>query len=155
MTPWWARKSKLAYTHMVVQVNDFIWDQPIRGKGSLYRAKDWLREALSFRRRWCNMEIEAIEEDNDFSWVGMVKASDTMSRAKGQPIRTVLRYMGLWPKRAWNCTGPAILMLRNMGMEVKGETPDDILKEILSAAEGSSSMANCEQDPPDRAERLD
>ena len=32
-TPFWARK--LEFSHIVVIMNDVIWDQPIRGKGTL------------------------------------------------------------------------------------------------------------------------
>jgi hypothetical protein len=49
-TPWWARRAKLRYTHMVIQVDNYIWDQPIRGIGKLYHASEWLTHALASTR---------------------------------------------------------------------------------------------------------
>lgn len=151
MTPWWAVRAGLTYTHMVIQVGDHIWDQPIRGHGKLYLAREWLSEALQYPRLWANFDIESLDGDNDFDWVGMLRASDTMTKTKSQPLRTVLRHLHLWPRRAWNCTGPTILVLRNMGMEIKGETPDAIIREIVEAA-GQPKLAHSEQDSPTRSE---
>lgn len=122
-TPWWARK--LTYSHIVTVCGDVLWDQPIRGEGRAYDTLSWLAAAGGNRR----YSVVRVETD-DFHPQRWREAAKRIAGRKGQPVRTALRYLGLWPKPAWNCTSPVKELLGAYGIEVEGETPDDIIEAL-------------------------
>jgi hypothetical protein len=140
--PLWAKLTRQKWTHMALQVGDYVWSQPFRGRGALYEARPYLAQMLSMPRYWSNIHIETDELPFDRLMITARKIHDL----KAQPIRTVLRYLRIWPWPAWNCIGPARLMLAEAGIQTKEETPDGLIEEIFSAIETARQVGACEQD---------
>lgn len=141
--PLWARMGQKV-THMVIQVGDYVWSQPFRGKGELYEARPYLSHMLSVPRWWTNVHVELTGENAPFDV--LMGASQAIAKRKGQPIRSILRHRRLWPRPAWNCTGPARYLLNAIGIEIQEETPDGVIAEIFAAIQAAPGMGACEQD---------
>jgi hypothetical protein len=151
--PWWARLTGQRWTHMALQVGDYIWHQPFRGEGSLYEARPYLAQYLAVPRYWSNIHIDI--EDDDVPFDMLMAASKAIAKRKGQPIRSILRYCHLWPWPAWNCIGPARYMLSVVGIDTKKETPDGVVEEIFAAIQTASRLGACEQDSGEGHSGLD
>ncbi len=142
--PLWAILTRQRYTHMALQVGDYIWHQPFRGKGSLYEARPYLGKYLAVPRYWSNIHIELPSGEVPFDV--LMAAAKGIYRRKGQPVRSVLRHLHLWPWPAWNCIGPARYMLSTVGIETTKEMPDGVVAEIFTAIQTAQRVGACEQD---------
>lgn len=122
-TPWWARRARMGWTHVALQIGNRLWDQPFRGRGKCYMADAWLAEKRP-HRPWLGIDMEV-----RFEYTGRVfKALRRIERCKSQPIRSILRYLGLWPRPAWNCVSPIVEFLRASGSQIEANTPDDLFR---------------------------
>ena len=124
-TPFWARK--MEFSHIVVIMNDVIWDQPIRGKGGAYDAVEWM-DAAGRERDFVSVTLR-VDDHNPSEFRA---ACDEIENKNGQPLRTLLRALRLWPKPAWNCVSPVKVLLGSIGIELESETPDGIIRELSS-----------------------
>ena len=122
-TPWWARGQR--FSHIVSIIADVVWDQPIRGKGRAYDLESWL-DSAGRDRTYVAVTLE-VPEHSPMKWRA---ACRQIEGRRGQPIRTLLRHLGLWKWVPWNCTSPVRILLGAMGVTVTGETPDDIIREL-------------------------
>lgn len=129
-TPWWFRITRMTYSHVVLMFNgQTLWDQPIRGYGKGYKADSWMKAAGLHRDFWAAHFVVELDVD-DF----LGEVNDSTLVRKAQPIRTILRFLKLWPKPAWNCTSPVRMVCNAMlDFEMKGETPDAIVAELRKA----------------------
>ena len=133
------------WTHIALQVGDYVWEQPWRGKGVLYSARPYFTEMLSHARMWGNFEV--VIENEEIPFMTLMTLAKTIANRKGQPLRNWLRRKHLWPWPAWNEAGPVILMLDACGWKIKEETPDGLIKALVTAAETGERLGACEQDP--------
>jgi len=124
-TPFWARK--LEFSHIVLILNGVIWDQPIKGTGAAYIADEWM-DAAGRERDFFSVSLSM----PDHSPEKFRAACKEIENKKGQPIRTVLRALRMWPKPAWNCVSPVKVVLGSLGIELESETPDGIIRELAS-----------------------
>lgn len=123
-TPWWARRFK--YSHIVtVGQAGYLWSQPIRGVGKTWTVEEYIKQAGE-DRSYVAVGLEFSHGDLP-AWVAACKAVDNR---RGQRVRTVLRYLHLWPRLAWNCTSPVRILLASQGVYLKGETPDALIREL-------------------------
>ena len=140
-TPWWARKAKLTYSHICLSLEDVVWEQgmgQLRGvRGRALRAGDWARSAFSTRRAFKAVAVEFTATPQQMQ--AFRQAAQDIAKRKSQPLRTVLRYLGLWPVPAWNCTSPVRVLFGALGHTLKGELPDDLIREI----EALSADSDC------------
>lgn len=132
-TPWWSRR--LRFTHIVVVLGSYVWTQPWKiKKGPERNPNRYGRcrglakyiEQCGFDRDYCQHVVEVEDHDPD-AWA---EACEAIEGRKSQRLRTVLRYLRLWPRPAWNCTSPVRVLLAGLGIEAKGETPDAIIEEL-------------------------
>lgn len=121
-TPWWSRASGLHYTHTAFEVDGKLWDQPIDDLCYCYNADEWCREKLwTVPREYAAFRIT--------TWVDgphVTKAVERLEGRHGQKVRTLMRYLHLWPMKAWNCVSSVVIMLDAMGFETSAETPDEL-----------------------------
>jgi hypothetical protein len=128
-TPWWVRRAKLEYSHIVVCIADTIWDQPWKGTAAAYDALIWLDDHSIEERDW--QRIDVVVEDHD-PWA-FIAACKKIEGRRSQRVRTVLRHMKLWPKPAWNCVSPVIEIINALHPDhppMTGETPDAIIAQL-------------------------
>lgn len=125
-TPIWGRV--LGHSHIVIMLGTQIWDQPIKGVGKAYDSQEWIK-ALGPGRSYTEVCIEVPDHDP----LRFTEACKACEGRKAQKYRTILRWLRLWPKPAWNCTSPVRLMLNALDINVEGETPDDIITELTDA----------------------
>jgi len=130
-TPRYHRLSRQKLSHVVVKIGEQVWDQPINGPGASYDVGDWIEATDAARRIAMVMHVGPQQVDKEAA----LAAFRRVSGRRGQPVRSVLRFLKLWPVPAWNCTSPARLLLSAYGVDVKAETPDALFEEILRDAD--------------------
>jgi len=139
-TPWWTRKAKLDYSHIVLAIGNVIWDQPWKGTACAYDALVWVldhgvKERESSPPSWLARGFHRVDvslDDHD-PWAFLAACKKIEGR-RSQRWRTILRFLHLWPVPAWNCTSPVREIMRALDPEhpLHGETPDAIIKELTA-----------------------
>lgn len=125
-TPLWVRLKGLTFSHIVIVMGGWVWSQPWRGTGRCVPVEQWLREAGEDREY---VEVGLVLPDHDPEL--LAEAFDNIAGRKTQRLRTILRAMGLWRGRPWNCTSPVLEVLHALGIDdVWGDTPDAIIDEL-------------------------
>jgi len=124
--PIWARLAGQEYTHAVAMIGDHIWDQPIDEKGACYSAEEWLDAADVAERDAVFVILPGRDADPEAT----LRAFRKVAGRRGQRIRTMLRFLRLWPFRPWNCTSPIRILADAYGVPLTGETPDDLIEEV-------------------------
>lgn len=123
-TPWWGRISGLHYTHTAFEVDGKLWDQPITDVCLCYEADDWCRRKMwTVPRDYTAFRVTA--------WVNgphVTQEVESLEGRHGQRVRTMLRYLHLWPTKTWNCVSSVVVVLRAMGFETSAETPDELFR---------------------------
>jgi len=107
-----------------------VWDQPIRGKGAAYDLNSWI-DSAGREREYVAITVE-VRNHSPLRWREACKA---VEGKKGQPLRTLLRHLGMWRWVPWNCTSPVRVLLGALDIQVTGETPDAILTELAHPAD--------------------
>lgn len=127
-TSWWVRRAKLDHSHVVISIGDVIWDQPWRGKAEAYSADEWIADKAVIERGFTRVDLDYPDHD---PWA-YLNACKRIEGRHSQRLRTVLRYLKLWPRPAWNCTSPIRELLNALDPEnpVNGETPDALIEEL-------------------------
>ena len=127
-TPWWARRAKLHFSHIVISIGDVIWDQPFKGTACAYDADVWVVDHDVIERGFTRVDLTFPDHD---PWMFMAACKYIEGR-KSQRLRTCLRWLKLWSSPAWNCTTPIRVLLRALdpALNLTGETPDQIIEEL-------------------------
>ena len=121
-TPWWSRVSSLQYTHTAFELEGRMWDQAIDSVCLVYNADEWCREKVwTVPRRYAAFRVTTWVD-----WPHVVKAVESLEGRHGQRVRTLLRYLKLWPVPSWNCVSSVVIVLEAMGFETTSETPDEL-----------------------------
>lgn len=121
-TPKWCRR--FGFSHVVICFGDIVWDQPIKGEGKLYQKSYYLERKLK------NRVFTAFSVPGEINPAEMLATLRRLEGRKGQRLRSILRYLHLWPVPAWNCTSPVREILNTMGWPVTKETPDGLIEEL-------------------------
>lgn len=132
--PVWARLAGQEYTHVVTLIGDRVWDQPINAPGACYDAIQWAEAAQLSARHVMAVTLSSDEADSE----AVLDCLQEIAGRKGQRIRTMLRHLRLWPFRPWNCLSPVRKLAAIYGHPVSGETPDDVLEELVAQIDGQS-----------------
>jgi hypothetical protein len=128
-TPRLMRWLKPQYSHVFFQIGHEIWDQPWKGAGKCYDADQFLMSHCDADPEGslalCRVATDPITHEQ------MIEFFRALEGRKTQRLRTVLRYLGLWPWQAWNCMSPIVGLLRLSGEEVDARTPDELYQSII------------------------
>ena len=133
-TPWWVRRSGLYFTHITIEIGGYVLDQPRWGHPSCHEVLPFLQEKAAQGKRiyyrmeftvWTDIPASAIEEACRYS---------EAQRSNG--FTTALRWLRLWPWPVWNCCSPSKRILKEIGVELRGETPDAIIEEVAEISGG-------------------
>ncbi len=128
-TPRWWRVCRPRWSHIALAIGEpipMIWDQPFRGVGQCYHADSFISDKALPGRHAIVLVIEVDDHDPE----ALYTAFRQIEGRKGQPIRTILRYLHLWPRPAWNCASPVRIVLNALDIPVRGETPDALISEL-------------------------
>lgn len=138
--PWWARRSGLHFTHITIEIDGYVLDQPGKGPPSCHKLEPYLQEkAAAGERSYYRMEFKVW----DYIPASAIEEACRYSESrKAQPWFTILRWCRLWPVPVWNCCSPSRRILKEIGIELTGETPDAIIAEVAQLLEG---MADCSE----------
>lgn len=130
-TPLWIRMARLRFSHIAFALGNKLWDQPFNDYCHVYDEADWLAKKRLFDDR----EHAVFTVTGKLDWW---TAYDTLRELEGVrsiPFLIALRWLGLWPAPVRNCVTPVRMMLNNMGLDMKEETPDGIYKDLRQAAQ--------------------
>jgi hypothetical protein len=132
---WWARLAGLKHSHITISLGYHMWDQPQQGVGQAFYAPSYVRDKG-------RAPVVAITVRPKHYAPAVGRVLEQIEGRKTQVIRSAFRFLRLWPVPAWNCTSPVRLILGALDINVRGETPDAILREL----EGRRDMAFCATD---------
>jgi len=142
-TPWWAKRTQLTYSHICLSVDMVVWEQPmgqLRGvRGRAHDAEVWAKSAFAVRRAFKAVAVTLPVTPEQLQ--AMSDTAEGLKRRRSQPLRTALRYLGLWPRPAWNCTSPVRAVFGALGVTLRGETPDDLIREVEALSDDSAVFA--------------
>ncbi len=129
-TPWWVRRAKLKYSHVVLSMGGVTWDQPWDGTAEAYDTDEWIRDHDVIKRGFTRVDVTYADHD-PWLWIAACKRCEGR---RCQRLRSALRWLHLWPRPAWNCTSPVRVLLKALDHDepLTGETPDAILRELIT-----------------------
>lgn len=142
-TPWWARRAGLRFTHLVLATGGTVWDQPIDKEGSARPVLDWWLRAECDERTVLMVSMEVTTDRR----AAVAKALMSLKGRRGQPVRSVLRHLRLWPRQPWNCISPSRKVAQALGFSGRGETPDDFIEQLVH--EGNDESMSLYLSSPD------
>jgi hypothetical protein len=117
----------MRYSHVAIEIEGWIWDQPIKGTGLCFDRDTYLASKLEgVSREYTEIALWVADHDPQ----ALYEVCRFIEDRAGQPKRTVLRHLRLWPRRAWNCLAPVRLILAAIGLPTDGETPDAIIRAL-------------------------